>query len=162
MLTIRRPLGRLIFNMWIAIPGKTIFLIETASCTWKNCDSLSLGTNIGCQPDEPLASLVTTNRIINVCGFLVITMLPMYAVPHCLYSVGNWITTTTNRWDIWIKIPGLYFNKSALKTFDLWQHTEIQMKLADKRMHLKMLSADVGHFVQSWMSYRLIYKIRFF
>ena len=30
MLKIRRPLGRLIFNMWIAIPGKTVFLIETA------------------------------------------------------------------------------------------------------------------------------------
>ena len=32
MLKIRRPLGRLIFNMGIAIPGKTIFLIETAPC----------------------------------------------------------------------------------------------------------------------------------
>ena len=32
MLKIRRPLGRLIFNMGIAIPGKTVFLIETA--TW--------------------------------------------------------------------------------------------------------------------------------
>ena len=30
MLKIRRPLGRLIFNMGIAIPGKTFFLIETA------------------------------------------------------------------------------------------------------------------------------------
>ena len=30
MLNIRRPLGRLIFNMGIAIPGKTVFLIETA------------------------------------------------------------------------------------------------------------------------------------
>ena len=31
---IRRPLGRLIFNMGIAIPGKTVFLIETAPrCT---------------------------------------------------------------------------------------------------------------------------------
>ena len=35
MLKIRRPLGRLIFNMGIAIPGKTVFLIETAPwCTW--------------------------------------------------------------------------------------------------------------------------------
>ena len=36
MLKIRRPLGRLIFNMGIAIPGKTVFLIETAprSCEW--------------------------------------------------------------------------------------------------------------------------------
>ena len=30
MLKIRRPLGRLIFNMGIGIPGKTVFLIETA------------------------------------------------------------------------------------------------------------------------------------
>ena len=30
MLKIRRPLGRLIFNMGIAIPGKTVLLIETA------------------------------------------------------------------------------------------------------------------------------------
>ena len=40
MLKIRRPLGRLIFNMGIAIPGKTVFLIETAprpplSLHWK-------------------------------------------------------------------------------------------------------------------------------
>ena len=35
MLKIRRPLGRLIFNMGIAIPGKTVFLIETApSIIW--------------------------------------------------------------------------------------------------------------------------------
>ena len=30
MLKIRRPNGRLIFNMEIAIPGKTVFLIKTA------------------------------------------------------------------------------------------------------------------------------------
>ena len=48
----------------------------------------------GCQPDEPLASLVTTNRIINVYGFLVFMMLFAYSVLHCLYSVGNKITTT--------------------------------------------------------------------
>ena len=34
MLKIRRPLGRLIFNMGIAIPGKTVFLIETAPWTF--------------------------------------------------------------------------------------------------------------------------------
>ena len=37
MLKIRRPLGRLIFNMGIAIPGKTVFLIETAPrLFWNN------------------------------------------------------------------------------------------------------------------------------
>ena len=36
MLKIRRPLGRLIFNMGIAIPGKTVFLIETAPRPQRN------------------------------------------------------------------------------------------------------------------------------
>ena len=36
MLKIRRPLGRLIFNMGIAIPGKTVFLIETAPWVYWN------------------------------------------------------------------------------------------------------------------------------
>ena len=39
MLKIRRPLGRLIFNMGIAIPGKTVFLIETAP--WRQLRLLS-------------------------------------------------------------------------------------------------------------------------
>ena len=34
MLKIRRPVGRLIFNMGIAIPSKTVFLIETAPRCW--------------------------------------------------------------------------------------------------------------------------------
>ena len=37
MLKIRRPLGRLIFNMGIAIPGKIVFLIETAPCSFSGC-----------------------------------------------------------------------------------------------------------------------------
>ena len=46
MLKIRRPVGRLIFNMGIAIPSKTVFLIETASSevwsymnTWNNLNN---------------------------------------------------------------------------------------------------------------------------
>ena len=50
---------------------------------------------VGCQPDEPVASLVTINRIINVYGVLVVIMLLMYSVLHYLYSVGNQITNTT-------------------------------------------------------------------
>ena len=44
---------------------------------------------IGCQPDEPLASLVTTNRNINIYCFLVVIMLLMYSALHCL-SVLCW------------------------------------------------------------------------
>ena len=44
MLKIRRPLGRLIFNMGIAIAGKTVFLIETAprSLPTNSCLSYSI------------------------------------------------------------------------------------------------------------------------
>ena len=46
LLKIRRPLGRLIFNMGIAIPGKTVFLIETAP--WSlYCDVKLLLKSVG-------------------------------------------------------------------------------------------------------------------
>ena len=54
-----------------------------------------LNISFGCHPDGPLASLVTTNRITNVYGFIVAIMLLMYSVLHYLYSVGNKITTIT-------------------------------------------------------------------
>ena len=50
-----------------------------------------------CQPDEPQASLATTNRCNHVYVVLFFILLFMSAVIHCLYSVGNKITTTTNR-----------------------------------------------------------------
>ena len=43
MLKIRRPLGRLIFNMGIAIPGKTVFLIETAPWIYVDNNMCCLG-----------------------------------------------------------------------------------------------------------------------
>ena len=49
----------------------------------------------GCQPDEPQASLATTNRCNHVYVVLFFILLFMYAVIHGLYSVGNKITTTT-------------------------------------------------------------------
>ena len=45
MLKIRRPLGRLIFNMGIAIPGKTVFLIETAPSIQFGCAITSNALN---------------------------------------------------------------------------------------------------------------------
>ena len=45
MLKIRRPLGRLIFNMRIAIPGKTVFLIETAPRTRLACTTHTMAAD---------------------------------------------------------------------------------------------------------------------
>ena len=46
MLKIRRPLGRLIFNMGIAIPGKTVFLIETAPRELLSCLVIQISISI--------------------------------------------------------------------------------------------------------------------
>ena len=52
-------------------------------------------TLYGCQPYQPQASLATTNRYNHVYVVLFFILLFMYAVIHCLYSIGNKITTTT-------------------------------------------------------------------
>ena len=77
-------------NIWT----NTWWWIRQSSQTVSVSHSLCL-SSAGCQPDEPLASLATTNRITNVYGFLCVIMLLMYSVLRCLYSVGNKITTTT-------------------------------------------------------------------
>ena len=76
-------------------PCQTITKLNKA---WTMCVILGIYCirfHFGCQHDEPLASLVTTTRTTSVCGFVVVTMLLMYSVLHCLYSVGNSINTTT-------------------------------------------------------------------
>ena len=61
MLKIRRPLGRLIFNMGIAMGiGKTFFLIETAP--W-----FSIGSDNGLSPDQCQA-IIWTNAGILLIG----------------------------------------------------------------------------------------------
>ena len=52
MLKIRRPLGRLIFNMGIAIPGKTVFLIETAPCFRYQKNTWHVESNYILQPPK--------------------------------------------------------------------------------------------------------------
>ena len=60
-LKIRRPLGRLIFNMGIAIPGKTVFLIETAP--W------SVGTRLTYQTMGNKHKILLTHWHFELCEF---------------------------------------------------------------------------------------------
>ena len=71
MLKIRRPLGRLIFNMGIAIPGKTVFLIETAPRIFipeeledDNTNlSESKGINIRCEKKLVLIAVLVSKHL---------------------------------------------------------------------------------------------------
>ena len=69
MLKIRRPLGRLIFNMGIAIPGKTIFLIETAPWT-RNVVSLTLNIAIAFMTASFLKNAVHSFLVANIHFFI--------------------------------------------------------------------------------------------
>ena len=70
------------------------FHLMTSSCnTAISILKQAVSYPCGCQPDDPLPSLVTINRIINVYDFLVVIMLFLYFVLHCLYSAENKITT---------------------------------------------------------------------
>ena len=63
---------------------------------------------LGCQPDEPLASLVTTNRIINaIYGFLVVIMLLIshqhdeYKYLHMKLLQNFWTFTRPRVYKVW-------------------------------------------------------------
>ena len=72
MLKIRRSLGRLIFNMGIAIPGKTVFLIETAPWSlssvllWQYSWIARMGLLTLLIAKEPLKILCLSNLLLSV------------------------------------------------------------------------------------------------
>ena len=68
MLKIRRPLGRLIFNMGIAIPGKTVFLIETAPWLFSNV--------VQCCALRNLHHCPTHSQYLLVCGSIIYDSVP--------------------------------------------------------------------------------------
>ena len=84
---LRLVLGILLYNDPVPYPTMHHFVTEMCTCVhisatkWCTVGYLSnvlwdlWHGSIGCQPDEPLASLVTTNTIINVYGSLVVIML---------------------------------------------------------------------------------------
>ena len=77
MLKIRRPLGRLIFNMGIAIPGKTVFLIETAPRTADELATQGVRTS---------AAMVLTQFTLNIVAYVGIV------------TTGTYIVTGLNEW----------------------------------------------------------------
>ena len=75
MLKIRRPLGRLIFNMGIAIPGKTVFLIEMAPWPIPSFDKFELW-------------FLTTSIYINIYIYKFLTKLCSYRL-HFIHIKRN-------------------------------------------------------------------------
>ena len=67
MLKIRRPLGRLIFNMGIAIPGKTVFLIETASWVRWTLPEQHNGIYQSCCLMQSIFHLIISQQISTIC-----------------------------------------------------------------------------------------------
>ena len=66
MLKIRRPLGRLIFNMGIAIPGKTVFLIEMAPRIRRRMCKTFVFYLFGTQDDESCYTLLPSRYYVQL------------------------------------------------------------------------------------------------
>ena len=81
MLKIRRPLGRLIFNMGIAIPGKTVFLIETAP----RSHGVLIGLKRGLREEQ---NVVILNSIIT---FIIDCPLTIVYCTRLLYVTCIWV-----------------------------------------------------------------------
>ena len=65
MLKIRRPLGRLIFNMGIAIPGKTVFLIETAPWSFVRVIYMSSADSSYAIRSFDISFVINLNKLLN-------------------------------------------------------------------------------------------------
>ena len=118
MLKIRRPLGRLIFNMGIAIPGKTVFLIETAPCIGSgnglapNSRQVITWTNDDCVSVMPNTSYIINTNVIET--FIIRTYAELPSVRPVLFTrrqfprkhfhSGNvfWNPTIKSRWGQWV------------------------------------------------------------
>ena len=107
MLKIRRPLGRLIFNMGIAIPGKTVFLIETAPRLWL-CTCLLLLTLmlwhrqvIFKSKGDKLSSSAKCRFWTRVFGI-------------CMLDLQQHIGIVFVEWIVFLKIKSLRFNLSGI------------------------------------------------
>ena len=89
MLKIRRPLGRLIFNMGIAIPGKTVFLIETAPCVFptQRASNASLSRFLWCTTKHAVKQTVDLTVIwhaMKLMWCIVCKMVDILLRPQCV------------------------------------------------------------------------------
>ena len=99
MLKIRRPLGRLIFNMGIAIPGKTVFLIETAP--WLPVKSSKLFTFIlhGCVTGNGAIERSSRFRWSDIKGY---NKIDRYLRDHFVCAHSQWETAL--QWSLYLTI----------------------------------------------------------
>ena len=105
MLKIRRPLGRLIFNMGIAIPGKTVFLIETAPCQPVTTDCIStpriaVNSRFNRPSNVFESNVLTAPDMFNMAA----TLFEMKGVSDCVSH--NAYNTKLSSLDVWLTTAG--------------------------------------------------------
>ena len=162
MLKIRRPLGRLIFNMGIAIPGKTVFLIETAPRVFLNVLSsiytLCRGiiSFVKCFvheiPDGIIYYKILKDDKLNIWSvwpilILDIQPLPYWSIyqsnvfPHCSRSINNDVNEIIYLSDSgWIGEKNAYcYSHTILATSSGWQGHPFD---SDERIHRTINTHD--------------------
>ena len=95
MLKIRRPLGRLIFNMGIAIPGKTVFLIETAPWLTLEKEKHHVKPNAIDQSGDEMVRMKLGIQGVSIFLFSKYKSLPIATPPSMKYKI-QYTTTQIN------------------------------------------------------------------
>ena len=134
MLKIRRPLGRLIFNMGIAIPGKTVFLIETAPC-WRiyaSTNGVVVGSGNGMSPIRRHVVTWIKHDLLSIeslgtsfCGI---------SIKIHEFAFGKWriATITSNAGILSIEHKGANFSEISFEKKKLFnEETEFQSVIRD-------------------------------
>ena len=157
MLKIRRPLGRLIFNMGIATPGKTVFLIETAPRTLSR-SSLLLSLSATGEWSVilrkcPIFELIST-KMIAFEYHLPCTVYPKkyahglcFAVLCCGYTLTDFpISIRLTSLALWQSIDCPSASKATLMNMDkyfMWIHYE-RLRYHNKAKHNKTVCIFLG------------------
>ena len=124
MLKIRRPTGRLIFNMGIPIPGKTVFYIETgprSHCAYRT-NQTSLFSN-------PLMLLMCATNVKFAQEFIIYGKM----ISKTAFSAHNTLIWKLNR------IIRISINKSAPKC--IWCCSYVQMDTSGGSLYVSSISA---------------------
>ena len=140
MLKIRRPLGRLIFNMEILIPGKMVFLIEThlrwlsinLVCSENFGPSIAGVNSLWPKSESTLVQIMSccltpTSHYLNQCLLIICKVLwHSHGVNFTLWYIQPWYqfenqinSTVTFLRDQWVNMDKTILEQLALDTYQL-------------------------------------------
>ena len=134
MLNIRRPLGPLIFNMGIAIPVKTVFLIETAPRLLQSEEcQMEVGNYLDYHWSRFLIYFIMTGLLRKITGW-----------HHEMWTLSTLLALCEgNHWSLVDSLPKEPVMQSFDVSFDVSQHKCLNKQLQGRWIKMSWWSFDI-------------------